>query len=234
MRAANIEDRGEERGSNQSSPEPQAMVEGSLEGCMAVFGSFLIYFATFGVINSFGTFQSYYESEYLHTSSSTAIAFIGTLQISLLYLISPLSGALFDSYPIKVSIRVSPVKGHPKFTFCTYGYGSNLHIAQYLYLTGGIGTTLSLVALSFTKRDQLWQQLLSQGLLFGLTVSFGAQPAIAIAGHYFKKRRALAMGIVAAGSSVGGVCLPIMLSRLFKSVGFGKYAIQLSYLSVPG
>jgi hypothetical protein len=114
-----MEDRGEERGSTQSSPEPVAMVEGSLEGSMAVFGSFLIYFATFGVINSFGTFQSFYESDYLHTSSSTAIAFIGTLQISLLYLISPLSGALFDSYPIKVSIRVSPVKGHPRFTFYT-------------------------------------------------------------------------------------------------------------------
>jgi len=35
------------------------------------------------------------------------------------------------------------------------------------------------------------------------------------------KRRAFAIGIVAAGSSVGGVIFPIMLDRLVQSIGFG-------------
>jgi MFS family permease len=38
---------------------------------------------------------------------------------------------------------------------------------------------------------------------------------------WFLKRRGLAMGITVSGSSLGGVCFPIMLSRLFDSVGFG-------------
>lgn len=62
----------------------------------------------------------------------------------------------------------------------------------------------------------------AQGVLFGIVVGFGIYPALAVVGQYFKARRALAMGIVAAGSSVGGVCLPIMFSRLFKTIGFGR------------
>jgi MFS family permease len=37
---------------------------------------------------------------------------------------------------------------------------------------------------------------------------------------WFMKRRAFAIGIVAAGSSVGGVIFPIMLDRLVQSIGF--------------
>lgn len=70
--------------------------------------------------------------------------------------------------------------------------------------------------------------MLIQGLLFGLTVAFGAQPALAVVDQYFQKRRALAMGIVAAGSGVGGVCLPIMYSRLVTRIGFGELKSPLS------
>lgn len=43
------------------------------------------------------------------------------------------------------------------------------------------------------------------------------------------------MGIVAAGSSVGGVCLPIMFSRLFNTIGFGmlSFALELVTESNP-
>lgn len=61
-----------------------------------------------------------------------------------------------------------------------------------------------------------------QGVFFGLSVGFGVYPALAVVGQYFNRRRGLAMGIVASGSSLGGVCLPIMFSRLFDTVGFGE------------
>ncbi len=35
------------------------------------------------------------------------------------------------------------------------------------------------------------------------------------------RHRALAFGIITAGSSIGGVIMPIMVERLIKSVGFG-------------
>ena len=42
-----------------------------------------------------------------------------------------------------------------------------------------------------------------KGVLFGISVGFGYYPALSIVGHYFEKRRALAMGIVAAGTALG-------------------------------
>ena len=77
-----------------------------------------------------------------------------------------------------------------------------------------------MLATSFTKPNQIWQQFLAQSLLFGLTVAYGVQPALTIAGQYFYRRRALAMALVAAGSSVGGVVLPIMFSKLIPQIGF--------------
>lgn len=76
--------------------------EGGLRAWLTVVGSALVYFASFGFMNSFGYFQGFYETQYLRTYSSTTIAFIGTLQISLMYFIGPIAGALFDSYGLKV------------------------------------------------------------------------------------------------------------------------------------
>lgn len=46
-------------------------------------------------------------------------------------------------------------------------------------------------------------------------------PALGITAHYFHRRRPLAMGIVASGSSFGGFIHPIMLNKLFHgSTGF--------------
>lgn len=89
-----------------------------------------------------------------------------------------------------------------------------------MYPFAALGGAGSLLALSFTRPDHIWQQFLVQSLLFGLTVAYGVQPALTVVGQYFKRRRALAMGVVAAGSSVGGVCLPIMFSKLIPAIGF--------------
>jgi MFS family permease len=45
--------------------------------------------------------------------------------------------------------------------------------------------------------------------------------AIAAVGTWFRKRRALAFGIMVSGSSLGGVVLPIMVQHLVVSIGFG-------------
>jgi predicted MFS family arabinose efflux permease len=44
--------------------------------------------------------------------------------------------------------------------------------------------------------------------------------AISIIPPFFTTHRALALGIVVAGSSIGGVILPILVSRLIPIVGF--------------
>lgn len=96
-------------------------------------------------------------------------------------------------------------------------------------MTAGLGCSVALVALSFSQPEQLWQQFLTQGVLFGVCSSFGVQPALAVVGQYFHKRRALAMGVVAGGSSLGGVCFPLMFSGLIPRIGF-SWSIRVAAL----
>lgn len=65
-----------------------------------------------------------------------------------------------------------------------------------------------------------WQIMLAQGLCVGLGAGCLFVPSVAILPQYFQKRRALANGIAASGSSIGGVIYPIMFRQLQKSVGF--------------
>lgn len=46
-------------------------------------------------------------------------------------------------------------------------------------------------------------------------------PAFSAVVTWFYKKRALAVGIAASGSSLGGVIFPIMVQRLVVEVGFG-------------
>lgn len=76
--------------------------EGGAQAWLAIAGSFLVYFASFGVVNSFGFFQTLYQQDYLKSYSPSVISFIGTLQITLMYLSGSVAGALFDVYGPKV------------------------------------------------------------------------------------------------------------------------------------
>ncbi|KZL82583.1 hsp70-like protein, partial [Colletotrichum incanum] len=80
-----------------------------------------------------------------------------------------------------------------------------------LYSVAAAGAVLSCDGVSFAQ----------PGVLFGATAVFGTSVAVPVASQHFTRRRALAIGIVASGSSAGGVCLPIMFSRLVQRLGFG-------------
>lgn len=95
-------------------------LEGGLHAWLTVAGSFLVYFASFGVVNSFGFFQTFYEKSYLTQYSPTAISFIGTLQITLMYLSGPIAGALFDRYGLKVSTCLLKTSSHPTLLFLNH------------------------------------------------------------------------------------------------------------------
>jgi MCP family monocarboxylic acid transporter-like MFS transporter 10 len=79
------------------------------DGCCAawltVLGSILVYYASFGVMNSFGFFQDYYSKDFLKDTNASTIAFIGTLQMALMNLLAAISGALCDRYGVKVRLH---------------------------------------------------------------------------------------------------------------------------------
>src|SRR5687768_14225299 len=89
-----------------SKPPPPAQPPKSTSSAwLQVFASFLINLNNFGLANSFGVFQAYYETNLLPSSSSSSISWVGTLQVSLILIIRVISGPLFDLgyfYPILI------------------------------------------------------------------------------------------------------------------------------------
>lgn len=64
-----------------------------------------------------------------------------------------------------------------------------------------------------------WQLILSQGICVGLAAGCLFVPSVAILPQYFRRKRGLANGLAASGSSIGGVIYPIMFDQLQKKVG---------------
>ncbi|KAJ5483894.1 MFS-type transporter dbaD [Penicillium diatomitis] len=64
---------------------------------LQVLGSFFLFFNSWGVINTWGAYQTYYEQNLLAGTSSSTIAWIGSLQSFLLMMIGVITGPLFDA-----------------------------------------------------------------------------------------------------------------------------------------
>ena len=100
-----------------------------------------------------------------------------------------------------------------------------------------------MMMVSLAQKDQAYQLFLSHGVLFGIGIalmyvrhgpslalaptlltappSARFNPAVAVVGHWFRRRRATAIGVVLSGGAVGGVVFPILLQRLIPLIGFG-------------
>lgn len=80
-----------------------------------------------------------------------------------------------------------------------------------------------LLMLSLAKLDGYYQIFLSQGLGFGIAIGLTNVPSIAVVSHHFQRRRAVAMAIVVAGASLGGILYPVMLNHLINGkLGFAN------------
>lgn len=94
---------------------------------------------------------------------------------------------------------------------------------------------------------QYWQAILAQGLVTGLGYACIFIPSLAIIPLYFDKRRALALGVAASGSSFGmfpycgperrllisslaGVIYPIIFQKLQPQIGFGWATRTIAFI----
>ncbi|WWC90946.1 uncharacterized protein L201_005884 [Kwoniella dendrophila CBS 6074] len=94
------------RKSDNDDPSPDGLFpEGGTQAWSTVTGAWFLVFATFGVANAFGVFQSYYVLEKYPTKGSSSIAWIGSLQLFLTFMTGGVSGPLFDKgyfYPLVI------------------------------------------------------------------------------------------------------------------------------------
>jgi hypothetical protein len=91
-------------------PTDLSVADGGRTAWLTVLGSVLVFYSSFGIINSFGFFQDYYSHEFLRDTAPSTIAFVGTLQIGLMNVLSTVSGALCDEYGLTASILLSFVR----------------------------------------------------------------------------------------------------------------------------
>jgi MFS family permease len=82
--------------------------------------------------------------------------------------------------------------------------------------------------LSLAKPLQYYQIFLSQGVGMGIGVGFTFTPTLSNISHQFYERKALAVGIILSGSSVGAMIFPI--SKQFLSV-YENNALLIAILS---
>ncbi|KAJ7046295.1 major facilitator superfamily domain-containing protein, partial [Mycena alexandri] len=94
--------------------------------------------------------------------------------------------------------------------------------------------SFSIFMFSLCQRQKLYQIFLTQGIGAGLGAGLTYIPSVAVVSHYFRERRALAMSIVASGSSFGAIVHPIMLNNtLHSSLGFGN-SVRASAALITG
>ncbi|KAJ3783974.1 major facilitator superfamily domain-containing protein [Lentinula aff. detonsa] len=174
--------------SNRNRADPSATLEvpytppdGGFKAWSTVLGASLVAFTTFGFSNGYGAFSDFYNAEYLTHFSPTLISMIGALQVFMLYIFAGVSGAVFDA--------IGP---------------------RYLIPSSGIIVVLSLLLLSFTQPQKIYQQFLCQFF-----------PAVALMSHWFKMKMPYAVGCLVSGASLGGIIFPIMLNNLIPRIGFG-------------
>ncbi|KAJ7084045.1 MFS general substrate transporter [Mycena belliarum] len=165
--------------------------EGGWAGWLTVLGSALILCATFGVSLSFGVLEDHYTREFLNKSSASDVSWIGSSQL------------------------IAPSIGLPAGKFFDDGH------YRLLMISGTVVYLFSFFMLSICQPNHFYQVFLAQGVGMGIGMGLVFVPAVALPSHYFRAKRSLVMGLVFAGSAMGGIIFPIILNQLINSPSIG-------------
>ncbi|KAG0293158.1 hypothetical protein BGZ96_003215 [Linnemannia gamsii] len=139
-------------------------------GWVVVFACFVYQMVSMGLCNSFGVFQTYYLTETFEGKATVfQITWIGTLAITLLDALGPVTGSICDYF----GHRTSTLIGAFVMTLSLVLAAFSTQVWQ-LYLTQGIlygtGTSLTYFA-SMTLPSQWFTK--NRGLATGITISGG-------------------------------------------------------------
>ncbi|KAF9465457.1 major facilitator superfamily domain-containing protein [Collybia nuda] len=176
---------------SQRSPVP-ARPERPYQTLLLLSGFFMI-FHVIGINSLFGIFQELYTSPNSSISDAkqrdALVSLVGTIGSGLTW-----SGSIF----------VNPMIARTE----------NLKL---ITITGVVIMSLGLILASFSTK--LWHLYLTQALLYGVGSSMYYFPIMSITPLYFDKHRGFAMGVILAGSGIGGLVLAPVLQVLLDKYG---------------
>ncbi|ORX96165.1 monocarboxylate permease-like protein [Clohesyomyces aquaticus] len=189
-------------------PNPGDFPDGGLEAWFVVAGGFCTVFASFGWINC-ESFKSIVDSGLMLIECAGVGIFQDYYQSDFLANYSSSDVAWIPSTESFMLFFWGPIVGK-----VTDHFGPRVPII--------IGTFLHIFGLMMTSiSKEYFQIFLSQSVVSAIGCSFLFYPPMTACSTWFLRHRALAIGIMASGSSVGGVVLPIMVHRLVDDIGFG-------------
>ncbi|KAF2663514.1 MFS general substrate transporter [Microthyrium microscopicum] len=173
------------------------------------------FFATFmvsGLTQSYGVFQSFHPHHLGHPDALLPdhdakkrglLALVGTLCSTSIALI--------------LGIFMTPILDNTTSTKWFFGERSGV---TWLMAGGSILLGLGYFLSAFVRN--LWQLILTQGLMAGVGGALLFYPVQTISPEYFKSHRALAFGIQASGSGLGGFTFSFLLHELLERLGIRK------------
>lgn len=179
---------------------------------------------TWGYLNSFGSFQTYYEQTMPDTPPST-ISWIGSLQIWLTMVGGVFTGRLLDAgFFVPTFFVGAALQVLGMFLMSVSKTYWQLMLTQGVLtgLGGGIFFTPSL-ALVTTVSDRPPHPGSPEPLLELLTADLA---------KYFDKKRGLAMGLVTTGNSAGGIIYPLVVRQLIPKLGFAWTSRVLGFINL--
>lgn len=163
-----------------ATPEPESVrpagppppPNGGLTAWLQVAGGFMIFFNTWGLINTFAVFQTYYESGALFTESSSNISWIGSIQCFLLQLTGIVAGPIYDRGYLRLLLitgSILVVFGYMMLSLCHEYWQAVLAQAICVGLGSGLlfTPTVSLLPTWFSSHIGLAVGIASSGSSLG-------------------------------------------------------------------
>ncbi|KIW02883.1 uncharacterized protein PV09_05933 [Verruconis gallopava] len=169
----------------------------------SLVGCFFLMFNSWGLVNAYGTFASYYEELLMPEKDLYLMNLIGSTESFVVLVLSFIVGRLLDA-------GLSNIVLPSGFVLVTLGM-------FLLSLSGGE---------TYNSGDygHIW---LTQGLTTGLGMACFFVASSQIATTWFVKRKSLAIGIVASGASIAGLVYPFMARELIARLGWER-ALQIT------
>ncbi|KAH8759926.1 MFS general substrate transporter [Diaporthe sp. PMI_573] len=163
-----VEKQGPPSGPPGMTPPPN----GGARAWLQVFGTFGVFFNTWGLLNTFGVFQTYYETGELFVESSSNISWVGSIQAFLVLVGGLISGPLYDKGFLRVLVGVGAflvVFGHMMLSLATRFWEVVLAQGFCIGLGAGLMFTPSVTVLQsyFSTKIGLASGIAAAGSSFG-------------------------------------------------------------------